>query len=149
MHALQELGVRLVALPEDCLEKIDLPEALRNAVLDARRMTKHEARRRQLQYVGRLMREVDPTPIAEAVDACNGVSAAHNARLHQLERLRERLLADEQVAAEIASTYPGADVQRLRLLRRNVLKEHALGKPPKSFRELFRTLRALADGGTA
>lgn len=149
MHALQELGVRLVALPADNLERVDLPEALRAAVLEARRMSSNEARRRQLQYIGRLMRDVDPAPIAAAVQACNGASAADIARLHQVERLRERLLADEQVAAEIAGTYPGADVQRLRRLRRNALNEQAQGKPPKSFRELFRALRALTDGGTA
>ena len=145
MAALQTLGEQLVALSADRLAKIAMPDNLRQAVRDAQRFTKHEARRRQLQYIGRLMRDVDPAPIQAALDEVNGVSAAATARLHALERWRERLLADEKVAGEIAAQYPAADIQYLRQLRRNALKEQEAGKPPRAYRELFRTLRELEE----
>lgn len=148
MQVLQALGERLVALPIDQLKRTPLPDHLREAVMDARRFTKHEAIRRQQQYIGRLMRDIDPAPIEAALAAFDGVSAAENARLHRLEREREALLADEGVIGEIARRHPGADVQRLRQLRRNALKERAEAKPPKSFREIFQVLKEL-DAGTA
>jgi ribosome-associated protein len=143
MQALQDLGEQLVALGKDSLAKVDLSDDLRSAVRDAQRFTKHEARRRQLQYIGRLMRNVDPAPIQAALDEINGVSAAATARQHALERLRTRLLEDEAVLGEIARGHPGADLQHLRQLRRNALKERADNKPPRAFRELFRILREL------
>ena len=148
MHELQDLGSALVELSAERLARIDMPDALRGAVREAQRISKHEARRRQMQYIGRLMRDVDAAPIRAALDALNGVSAAENARLHRLERLRERLLEDEAVLAEIAAGFPGADLQRLRALRRNVLKEREQEKPLRSFRELFRALRELEDEKT-
>jgi len=145
MQALQELGEQLVALGKDQLARIDLGDDLREAVRDAQRFTKHEARRRQLQYIGRLMRDLDPAPIRAALDEINGVSAAANARQHALERLRTRLLEDETVLGEIARDHPDADLQHLRQLRRNALKEQAANKPPRAFRELFRMLRNLEE----
>jgi ribosome-associated protein len=145
MEALQALGEQLVALSVDRLKKIDLPEDLRAAVRDAQRFTKHEARRRQLQYIGRLMRDVDPAPIQAALDEINGVSAAANARQHALERLRTRFLEDEAVIGDIAREHPGADLQHLRQLRRNALREQAENRPPRAFREIFKILRALQD----
>jgi ribosome-associated protein len=145
MTALQELGAELVELGRDQLKKIDLPEDLRDAVRDAQRFTQHEARRRQLQYIGRLMRDSDPAPIRAALDEIKGVSAAATARLHALERLRTRLLEDESVLGEIARDYPGVDLQQLRQLRRNAIKEQELAKPPRAFREIFRVLRELEE----
>jgi ribosome-associated protein len=145
MTDLQDLGEALVGLSKEQLQRIDLPEDLRDAVRDAQRFTQHEARRRQLQYIGKLMRALDPGPIRAALDDIKGVSAAANARMHALERLRERFLADEKVIAEIAAAHPGADLQHLRQLRRNALKEQELGKPPRAFRELFRTLREMDE----
>lgn len=143
MHALQALGEELVALSTDQLKKIVIPDNLREALRDAQRFTKHEAKRRQMQFIGKLMRDIDPAPIREALDEIKGLSAAATARQHALERLRVRLLEDEQVLGEIARDYPGADLQQLRTLRRNALKEQQLGKPPRAFRELFRQLREL------
>lgn len=145
MHELQALGEELVALSADQLKKIDLPDELRDAVRDAQRFTQHEARRRQLQYIGRLMRSLDAAPIRAALDDIKGISAAANARQHALERLRARFLADEKAIEEIAAAHPAADLQQLRQLRRNALKEQQTGKPPRAFRELFRVLRNL-DG---
>lgn len=143
MEALQDMGEELVELGRDRLAKIDLPDKLREAVRDWQRFTKHEARRRQMQYIGRLMRDIDPAPIRAALDEIKGISAAATARQHALERLRTRLLEDEAVIGEIARDYPGADLQHLRQLRRNALKEQEQQKPPRAFRELFRVLREL------
>lgn len=145
MEALQETGAELVRLGRDQLARIDLPEDLRDAVRDAQRFTQHEAHRRQLQYIGRLMRDLDPAPIRAALDAIKGVSAAATARLHNLERLRTRLLEDENVLGEIARNHPGADLQHLRQLRRNALKEREQIRPPRAYRELFRVLKELEE----
>ena len=141
--ALQDLGAELVALSKERLAKIDMPERLREALLDAQRFTKHEARRRQMQYIGKIMRDIDSAPLRAAMDEINGVSEAANIRQHRLERLRTRLMEDEAVFGEIGRDYPGADMQHLRQLRRNALKEAEQGKPPRAFRELFRELRDL------
>jgi len=146
MLALQELGEELAALPPARLERIEMPEALRGALREAQRLSnKHEARRRQMQYVGRLMRDADPAPIREALDALKGVSTAENARQHRLERLRAQLLEDEATLTEIGAAHPGADLTRLRQLRRNALKERDEGRPPRAFRELFRLLREMEN----
>ncbi|MDP1614138.1 MAG: ribosome biogenesis factor YjgA [Sulfuritalea sp.] len=148
MTALQDLGAELVALSKERLAKIEMPERLRDALLEAQRITKHEARRRQMQYIGKIMRDVDAAPLRAAMDEINGVSKAATIRQHQLERLRTRLMEDEAVFSEVARDFPGADVQRLRQLRRNALKESEQGKPPRAYRELFRELRDL-EGATA
>ncbi|MBX3678682.1 ribosome biogenesis factor YjgA [Cognatazoarcus halotolerans] len=147
MHALQDLGEALIALSKEQLRRMPIPEDLLTAVLDAQRFTSHGARRRQMQYVGRLMRNVDPQPIHDALDVLAGNSRQETARQHRLERLREKLIDDEKVLHEIAETWPGADLQRLRVLRRNAIKEREQGKPPRAFRELFRELRMLESGG--
>ncbi|MCB1912085.1 MAG: DUF615 domain-containing protein [Rhodocyclaceae bacterium] len=146
MHALQELGEALIGLSREQLRRMPIPEALLAAVLEAQRITSHGARRRQTQFVGRLMRSVDPQPIHDALDALAGNSREETARQHRLERLREKLIEDEKVLHEIAETWPGADLQRLKVLRRNALKEREQGKPPRAFRELFRELKALESG---
>lgn len=143
MHALQKLGADLVALSREQLKRIDLPEDLHTAVLDWQRFTQHEAKRRQLQYIGRLMRQLDIEPIQQGLSVVRGESAAETARLHRLERLREQLLADEKTLHDIAQNWPQADLTHLRNLRRNTLKEKEANKPPKSFRALFQALRSL------
>ena len=143
MTALQDLGAQLVALSTDQLKKIALPDHLRLAVRDAQRFSQHEAKRRQMQYIGKLMRKIDAAPIHAALDEINGLSAAANARQHRLEQLRTRLLEDETVIGEIASEHPGADLQVLRQLRRNAIKEKEQNKPPRAYRELFRVLREM------
>ena len=143
MHALQEIGEQLVELEPKKLAEFDLPEILSDAIRQARSMQKHGARRRQLQYIGRLMREVDALPIQQKLDSWRQVSIHQTARLHQLERWRESLLSDEHALTEFAQQYPAADLQRLRSLIRNAHKERAAGKPPKSFRLLFQELQGI------
>lgn len=151
MQQLQHIGERLVELPVDRLKKVDMPEGLRDAIYEAKRITKHEAKRRQMQYIGKLMRDVDTAPLEEAIAAFDGLSAAENAFFHQLEKLRERFIEDEKVLTEIGDLYPGADLQHLRQLRRNAIKEKQENRPPKSFRAIFQILKELAaaNGGQA
>src|SRR5688500_12744886 len=145
MHDLQALGAELVALNEQQLASMDLPERLLDAVQEARRMTKFEARRRQMQYIGKLMRDVDPEPIRNRLAAWKAVSTESTARLHAIERWRTRLLEEEDAMTELLREYPHADSARLRTLVRNATREREQGRPPRSFRELFRVLSAILD----
>ena len=148
-QALQDLGGELIALSAAQLARIEMPDALRIAVRDAQRITSNGAKRRQMQYIGRLMRDADAGPIQAALDAIKGVSAAAKAREQRLERLRARLIENEQGLADITIAFPSADLQQLRQLRRNALKEQGLGKPPRAFREIFRVLRELDAAAAA
>ncbi len=95
MHELQELGAELVELNEEQLSSIELPERLLDAIVAARNITKFGARRRQLQYIGKLMRTVDPEPIRERLSHFNAASRTQTARLHLIERWRARLIEYE------------------------------------------------------
>lgn len=141
MHALRDLGGELVELSPSQLKRIELPEELLSAVRECQKITAHGARRRQMQYIGKLMRGVDEAPIRAGLALLRGESAAETARLHRLERLRERLLADEATLGDFAGRWPAEDLQRLRQLRRNALKEQEAGKPPKSLRAIFQLLK--------
>lgn len=143
MHELQALGAALVDLPEAQIRSLQLDEDLREAVLEAKRISSHEARRRQLQYIGRLMRAVDPAPIRARLEALEGSSAEATARHRRLEQLRERLLADDAALTDFVAAHPGADAQALRTLIRNARREQKEGRPPRAFRELFRALKSL------
>lgn len=143
MDALQEMGKRLVSIGNDRLKKLDIPESLADAVREAKRISSFGALRRQMQYIGKLMRDVDTAPIQEMLDEIDGVSNKANARFHGLERLRDRLLADEGVITTLKNDYPELDVSALRTLRRNALKEQAEQKPPKAYRAIFQLLKAL------
>jgi ribosome-associated protein len=148
MHELQSLGAALVALPETQLHEMQLESGLLEALLEARRIRSHEAKRRQLQYIGRLMREVDPEPIRARLAALEGGSARAAAAHRRLEALRERLLADDAALTRYAAEHPGADLQEIRALIRNARKEQKEGKPPRAFRELFRALKILETART-
>ncbi|MBI5908393.1 MAG: DUF615 domain-containing protein [Betaproteobacteria bacterium] len=143
MLALQDLGVQLVGLNEQQLESMQLPESLLDAVLEARRITKHEAKRRQMQYIGRLMRDIDAAPIRERLEEWLGQGREHTAQLHALERWRDELLGGDPALARFLQEYPGADSQKLRTLIRNARREQSADLPPKSYRELFRVLREM------
>jgi ribosome-associated protein len=144
MHALQALGGELVALGESQLQAMGLPDALLRAVRDAQRIKSHEAKRRQMQYIGRLMREVDAGPIREQLAALKGDSAQAAAQHRRLEALRGRLLEDDAALTDFAAAHPGADLQALRSLLRSARKEQKEGKPPRAYRELFRFLKDAA-----
>jgi ribosome-associated protein len=148
MEELQALGEELVDLSSDRIKKIDIPDSLREAVREAQRMTRHdEAKRRQMQYIGKLMRTVEVEPIREALALVRGESASETAKLHRLERLRTELLADEKVLHEIVTLFPDVDVQHLRSLRRAALKERELNKPARSYRAIFQLLKESVEPG--
>ncbi len=149
MHELRDLGGELVELSVGQLKKIDLSEELLNAVRDCQKISAHGARRRQMQYIGKLMRGVDDEPIRAGLALLRGESAAETARLHRLERFRTRLLEDESVLTEIGDTWPGTDLQHLRQLRRNALKERNENKPPKNYRAIFQFLKELDEQGAS
>ena len=147
MHELRDLGAELVELSVGQLKRINLPENIYEAVRECQKITAHGAHRRQLQYLGKLMRSADDAPIRAGLALIRGESAAETARLHRLERMRARLLEDEAALSAIAATWPGADLQQLRQLRRNALKEQEAGKPPKSFRAIFQALQEVDQQG--
>ncbi|ABC37577.1 ribosome-associated protein [Burkholderia thailandensis] len=145
MHALQELGAALVELPKDAFKRMPMPEDLADAVREARRITDHEGKRRQIQYVGRVMRSLtadETAALRAALDAQRGVNKAETARLHWIERTREQLLANDEALTAFIREHPSADVQEGRTLIRNARREAQQGKPPRYFRELFQWIKS-------
>jgi ribosome-associated protein len=142
MHELQSLGESLVALRTDRLAALALPEALLEAVLEAQRITSREGRRRQLQYIGRVMREVDAAPIRAQLDAWQRDASVHTREHHEAERWRERLLVEEHALEELLALHPALDAAALRVLLRDARRERDGGAPPRRYRELFRVLKA-------
>lgn len=144
MTALQELGEELVALSASALSKLDLPVDLRTAVEMARALPQRGAHKRQLQYIGRVMREVDAEPIRQALDALTGRQRLATVDFHKVERWRDRLLERETAAmSELAALYPRLDRQRLvRLIDAALGGTSGVG-PPRATRELFHYLREL------
>lgn len=146
MTALQKLGQQLVEAPADRVKRIDLPENLKIAMDECRKIRSHEGRRRQLQFIGKIMRGLDEADIAminKAIESWKGQSKAETATMHALERQRDRLLANDSALTELLTQYPQADTQHLRSLIRNARKEHAEGKAPKTYREIFQVLKQL------
>ena len=143
MHALQALGERLVSLAPDALAALALPERLADAIAAAKRINGFEARRRQMQYIGRLMREIDATPIAERIAGQQIAAQRTNALQHETEKWRDRLLAEESALTELARIHPGLDTQQLRTLIRNARREQAQGRAPHALRALFRAVRSV------
>jgi len=144
--AAQEIGRQLVALPKEKLKKLQLEEALMDAIAEAKRITANGAIRRQMQYIGRLMRETDLAPIVEQLQKWDGKHQEENARFHHMERWRMRMLEDVKAIELFIVEFPRTNVQQMRTLIRNAQKEHAAGKPPKSSRELFKMIRDIMEG---
>jgi ribosome-associated protein len=147
MHDLRDLGETLVALDARRLAELavetELPERLVDAITQARTITAWGGRKRQLQYVGKLMRDVDPEPIRRRLDAWAHGHHLDMARQHALESLRERLLADPAALDALAADHAGLDRARLAALIARARSERAGGEPPHAYRELFRELKAL------
>ena len=145
VEELQKLGAALIELPPSQLDALALPAVLVAAVREAQRITSHEARRRQVQLIGKVMRKIDPEPVRAALAEVTGNSAARRAQQRRLESWRARLIADDAALTEFASEHAGADLQAMRTLIRNARKEIELAKPPRAQRELFRLLRDSFD----
>jgi ribosome-associated protein len=143
---LQQLGERLVALPDEQVSKIPMPEELATAVAQAREMRKHGARRRQLQYIGALMRELDCEPIEEALTALSRGDRREVYRFKQVERWRDALVAgDMAVMADIRGQCPAVDADRLERLVAAVGAAQAASSRRKAARDLFRYLKELVS----
>ncbi len=145
-NALQKLGEALVEAPRDRVKKVPMPEDVLDAILECQKITNHEGRRRQMQFVGKKMRTLDENEVAliqKAIDSWKGASKAETSAMHALERRREKLLTDDNALTALLSDAPHLDVQHLRTLIRNARKEQAENKPPKAYREIFQILKQL------
>ncbi|MGX0936137.1 ribosome biogenesis factor YjgA [Cupriavidus sp. TKC] len=148
MTALQDIGAELESLPKDRLARVPMPEALADAIHAARKITSHEGKRRQMQFVGKVMRGLDDDEIATiraALEGFKGTSKAETARMHLIERWRELLLADDDALTKFLGEHPSVDVQSVRNIIRNARKEKELAKPPKYFRELFQAIKSALE----
>jgi len=141
--ALQDLGKELTLLTPAQLARLQLPEPLLEAVLEARSISKFGALRRQLRYIGRLMHEVDSATILANLSALKAGPRTASAHLHRLERWRARLMQEDGALGELTRSYPGCDEAKLCTLVLEAQREQAQGKPPHSFRALLRELRQI------
>ncbi|RUO78574.1 ribosome biogenesis factor YjgA [Pseudidiomarina taiwanensis] len=145
--ALQALGEKLVNLSAGKLAKIPLDDSLADAILLAQKIrNKREGYRRQLQFIGKIMRQLDTAEIEAAVAELEKQHDTQNAFFHQLEKTRDAILSDgdEAIQAFLAD-YPLADRQKLRQLYRQAQKQQQQNKPPQAARELFKYLREVAQ----
>ena len=141
MIALQKLGETLVALPAAQLAQIPLDSRLAEAIAAARTYTKHEAIRRQLQYIGKLMREIDPQPIQAALEKLQSKNKQATAQFHQVERWRDKLIAEGDDALKpFLEQYPIADYVHLRQLIRQAQQAKAGAET-----QLFRYLKQIVE----
>jgi ribosome-associated protein len=144
---LRELGVALVEMPLAELEALEMPEKLRDAVLECRRITSHGARLRQEMYIGKVMRNVDVEPIRHALAQRSETDRQRVRREHLLEQWRERLVGDEPAAwTELGSRIDPQLLQQMRALAKQARAEQAAGKAPAASRQLFRRLREALAG---
>ncbi|MDP2005469.1 MAG: ribosome biogenesis factor YjgA [Rubrivivax sp.] len=146
-HELQTLGVALAALSAQALAAIEMPEPLRDAVDLYRRTKTHEGRRRQMQYVGKLMHNADENALREAVAAATLGTAQSALALHEAERWRAELIADDAAMTRWMAEHPDTDTQQMRSLvraaRRDAAGVVAEDRQPKSFRELFQFIKPM------
>jgi ribosome-associated protein len=149
----QALGEALLTLRADLMARLDLPDKLRDAIADAKKITNFEGKRRQMQFIGKLMRPLDPEPIREAINEQLNGSADLTLALHLAEQWRDKLIADDAALGTWLEEYPGTDSQQLRALVRQARKDAKPEKPGeaarhgKSYREIFQLVRqAMAQG---
>jgi len=150
MHELQALGLALAELPVSRSSKLDLPDQLRDALQEYHRTRSHEGRRRQVQFIGKLMRQIDPEPVREAVAAFKLGSAAETLALHGIERWREELMASDDAVTRWMADYPETDAQQLRNLLRSARKDAGKAAPGdglgqrhgRAYRDLFQLIKS-------
>lgn len=145
MLALQTVGESLLTLNDNQLSKIPIDdERLLSAIRECRQIRSNSARKRHLQLIGKIMRHIDPVPIEQALAALHSTQREHTAAFHQLEQLREDMLAAGVDGAELAMTrFPKADRQQLRQAILQHHREVQSHKPLSASRKLFRYLKEL------
>ena len=143
MHDLQELGEAVASLPVDRLDKLKIDERLRDAIDELRRTRSFEGKRRQIQYIGKLMKHEDPAPLREAVASYRVGSATDTLALHQAEYWRDQLLAGDDALATWITEYPATDIQQLRSLVRAARKEKLEPgeRHGRAYRDLFKLVK--------
>jgi ribosome-associated protein len=142
--SLQELGVKLAALPEQEIKALDLPENLFTALRDLRRLPSHGAQVRQRQYIGKLMRKIDPEPVLAKLAERKQRHDVEIRRFQEIEGWRDRLLSEPVLGLEeLLREYPEADRAALATLLKKAAKERLDQRPPVGARELFAFLREL------
>ena len=140
---LKQLGEKLVNLTKANLTKVPLDDSLKDAIELAQCLQK-EARRRQLQYIGKLLRSIDAEPIREALEKIENKHNQQQAMLHKLEILRDELVTKGDAAlTDLLNEHPSADRQQLRNLIRAAQKEKEQNKPSKAYREIYQILKTL------
>ncbi len=145
---LQAIGERLLELPEPKLAQLPLPDALLRAVRAGRELTQRGAARRQRQYIGRLMRELDTDDLRAALLQLEQQDIRDTQQLHAAEAWRDRLLDEGRIALEaFLDAHPHADRQRVRQLVQASIAEAKADKPPRHRRELFREIRHVLESG--
>ena len=143
----QALGEALLTLRADLMARLDLPEKLLDAIKDAKRITNFEGRRRQMQFIGKLMRPLDTEPIRAAIDEQANGSADLTLALHLAEQWRDKLIASDDALGDWLTEHPDTDSQQLRALIRQARKDAKPEKPGeaprhgKSYREIFQLVR--------
>ena len=150
MQDLQELGEAVASLPVDRLDKLKLDERLRDAIDELRRTRSFEGKRRQVQYIGKLMKHENPEPLREAVASYRVGSATDTLALHQAEYWRDQLLAADDALANWVKEYPATDVQQLRSLVRAARKEKLEPgeRRGRAFRDLFKLVKEQMQSGS-
>ena len=145
MLELQDLGEELVALSKDALKKTPMSDELREAIKEYQRIPTHGAHRRQMQYIGKIMRNEDTAPIIEKLKQLKGSSTAATALLHRIERYRTEMIANDAAITQFLADFPAVDAQPLRALVRNARKGAEQVKPPKAYRELFQLIKTALE----
>ncbi|MCY1435162.1 hypothetical protein D3C76_1298490 [compost metagenome] len=146
LHALQDLGERLTTFKADVLERLPLTDPLRRALADAPKHKANVARKRHLQYIGKLMRDQDVDAITTLIDQLDSSTREYNERFHALERWRDRLIGGgDEVLASFFAEYPDSDRQHLLQLIRHAQHEAAHNKPPAAARKIFKYIRELDE----
>jgi len=145
MLALQELGNKLVALSDSQLKQIDMPTNLYDSVHRARKITKHEGLRRELQYIGKIMRNINVEPIRDYIERLESGKIQDSQQFHLKEQWRQRLVDEPKALTEFINTYPNADVQQLRQSIRSHHKAKNEAQKTKAFRLIFKLVQAQID----
>lgn len=142
----KSLASRLISLSPALLAQVPLDESSRAAIGDARRIRSNVARKRQLQFVAKLLRRSDPDPIRQALETIGADARQHSGRQHRAEAWRDHLLeTGDSAISELLRQRHDADAQPLRQLMRKAHQEADAGKPPAAARALFRMLREMDE----
>ena len=150
----QALGEALLTLRADLMARLELPDKLLDAIKDAKKITNFEGKRRQMQFIGKLMRPLDADPIRDAINEQLNGSAQLTLQLHLAEQWRDKLVADDESLSVWLNDYPATDAQQLRALIRQARKEYKPEKPGeaprhgKSYREIFQLVKAQMQAST-